>query len=261
VDDPEVEDGAPAPDLPLRLAAIARSISGGLASPDVVAVQGVETLAVLQDLAAQPELAAAGYQAALLDGADPRGLDVGLLYRTDRVSLRSVESRPEPSAPGRAPLVARLETAASGERLTVIACDFQTAATGPEAAALRMALADHVRALADEARLLEPESALVVMGDLADLEDSPPLQRLSAGLLQDPARGGAAAERTYTSSRDGVSVATDYVLADAALAARVVSAGAVHVNVDWARLAPGSAPGAGPRVADHDPVLLRVRLP
>ena len=249
-----VADGAVAP---IGLALRAQSIARGLASPDVLAVQEVASLGTLQDLAAQPELVGAGYRAALVEDASP-GPHVGLLYRADHVALRSLEARPASGLAGRAPLVARIETIPGGERLTLIACDFQTTASGPDAAAVRAALADHVRALAEEARLADPDSGLVVLGDLADVEDSAPLARLTAGLLHDP-NARPAAERTYTAQAQGVSLTSDYVLVDAALAGRVTEARAVHVNVDWAHPAPGSAAGASPRVSDHDPVLVRVR--
>ena len=252
-------DPAAAAREPIDLAMRAQSIARALAAPDVVAVQDVETLGALLDLAAQPELVAAGYRAAPLRADDAQRLGVGLLYRADRITLRGAEPRPAAGVPGAAPLVVHLETA-GGERLTLIACDFETGSRGPDAAVVRMALADHVRALADEALLAEPDSRLVVLGDLADAEDSPPLARLSAGLLQD-LHGRVPLERPYTSLAHGVSLATDYVLVDASLAARVTEVRAVHVNVDWAHPAPGAAPGASPRVSDHDPVLLRVRLP
>lgn len=59
-----------------------------LGMPAVLAVQEVESLAVLQDLANRPEIA--GYYAALVqDGPDLRGLDVGILYRPDLVEVLS----------------------------------------------------------------------------------------------------------------------------------------------------------------------------
>jgi len=259
-DDPGTDDATVAARYPAELALRAQSIARYLGSPDVVAVQEVETLGALQDLAAQPELIAAGYRAVLAEGADPRGLDVGLLYRSDRLALRSFEARPASAAAARAPLVVHLETIPGGERLTVIACDFETAASGPDAAAVRLVMADHVRALVEESRLTEPASGVVVMGNLADVEDSAPVQRLTAGLLQD-LHGRVPADRPYTRLAQGVSVSTDYVLVDAALAGRVTEARALHVNVDWAHPAPGADPAATPRASDHDPVVLRLRTP
>jgi predicted extracellular nuclease len=260
VDDPGVEDESSPARYPAALAVRAQSIARYVGSPDVLAVQEVESLGALQDLAAQPELIAAGYRAVLVDGADPRGLDVGLLYREGRFALRGFEARPAAGVPGRAPLVVHLQAAASGERLTVIACDFATAAEGPEAAAVRLALADHVRSLVEEVRLAEPGARVAVAGNLRDAEDSAPLQRLTAGLLQNLG-GRLPADRPYSVVAGGVSLASDYVLLDDVLAARAVESRALHVNVDWAHPAPASDPAATPRASDHDPVVTRLRAP
>lgn len=259
-DDPGTDDASVAARYPAELALRAQSIARYLGSPDVVAVQEAETLGALQDLAAQPELIAAGYRAVLVDGADPRGLDVGLLYRADRLALRGFEARPASAVAARAPLEVQLETIATGQRLTVIACDFETATSGPEAAAVRLAMADHVRALVEESHRAEPSSGVAVMGNLADVADSAPLQRLTAGLLQD-LHGRLPPEPPYTRLAQGVSLSTDYALVNAPLASRVLEVLALHVNVDWAHPAPGAGPATTPRASDHDPVVLRLRMP
>jgi predicted extracellular nuclease len=279
VDDPARQDEVPTPErYAADLARRAASIGQLLGAPDVVGVQEVESLEVLQALAAQPELAPFAYQAVLLEGADARGIDVGLLYRSDRLSLRSVEARPactalKPESPaagcvlgggapghllfGRPPLVARLAARTGGETLTVVVNHFL--AQGGDAAlgaATRLAMAEHVAALVAELKAAEPETPVVVLGDLNDFEDSATLARLAVGArLANP---GAAhgRERSYTYTFQGLSQTLDYVLADPALASRVVEARAVHVNVDFGAPPPG---GAGHRVSDHDPVLLTIR--
>jgi predicted extracellular nuclease len=259
-DDPGTDDASSPAGYPAELAVRARSIARYAGAPDVLAVQEVESLGALQDLAAQPELIAAGYRAVLVDGADPRGLDVGLLYRESRFTLRAFEARPAAGVAARAPLVVQLQANASGERLTLIACDFETAASGPEAAAVRLALSDHVRALVEEVLFADAGSGVAVVGHLVDAEDSAPLQRLMAGLLQNLG-GRLPAERPYTAVTGGVSVPADYVLVDAALAGRVTESRALHVNVDWAHPATGADPAASPRASDHDPVVVRLRMP
>lgn len=239
-------------------AARAQSIATALAAPDVVVVQGTLTAEALLDLAADPTLVPYGYRAVAAEGSDPDGRRVGLLYRAGRVTLRAFETRPGGGA-GRAPLVAHLQTA-SGERLALVGCDFLAVPGAVDAAAVRMGRADHVRVLADEIRLAEPEARLLVLGDLDDGEASAPVLRLLAGGLLADLHGRQPVERPYTTVAQGVSVTTDYVLVDAALAARLVELRAVHVNADWGRTAPGAA-AASPRIADHDPLLLRVRIP
>jgi hypothetical protein len=243
---------------PADTARRAQSIATALAAPDVLVIQGAGSLDALADLAADPSLIGFGYRPVLADAPDGEARHVGLLYRADRVALRAFEARPAAVA-GRAPLVVHLQTPA-GERFAVVGCDFQAAAGAVDAAAVRMGLADHVRALAEEIRLAEPDARLVVLGDLDDGEASAPVLRLLAGGLLSDLHGRLPVERPYSTGAQGLSLTSDYVLVDAALAARIVELRAVHVNADWARTAPGGE-AASPRVADHDPLLLRVRLP
>ena len=224
-----------------------------------VVVQGADSADALADLAADPSLIAYGYRPVLARRRRPAGLHVGLLYRADHVSLRGVRDAARRRLRTGAPLVVHLQTA-QGERFAVVGCDFQPAAGSVDAAAVRMGLADHVRALAGEIRLAEPDARLVVLGNLDDGEASAPVLRLLAGGLLSDLHGRLPVERPYTLVAQGVSLTSDYVLVDAALSARVTELRAVHVNADWGRAAPG-AEAASPRAADHDPLLLRVRLP
>lgn len=264
-DDPSRDDQVPDPESYARaLARAAHSISTLLAAPDLVGVQEVESEAVLADLAATPEAAAAGYQALSLDGPAADGLDVGLLYRPERVVVLAAESRQGctplgsglgecPTSGGsllyaRPPLVARLQTL-DGERLAAVVVDF-TGPAGSVDPALRLAMAEHVAAIANAERAAG--SAVVVLGSLDDTAQSSTLEALlgSGGLVQLQPAGD------YTHVPAGLSEQVDFVLVDAGLAGRATSVGAVHVNVDFPTPAPGSPDGH--RASDHDPVLLRL---
>ena len=279
VDDPGKDDAPSTPtaaQYAVDLAKRARSIASGLGSPDVLVVEEVENLGVLQDLAAQPELVPAGYRAVLVEGPDSRGIDVGVLYRGDRVTLRSAEARqgctdvrpPSQSLaactlPGggtgsilfaRPPLVVKLEDAA-GRRLTVVGNHFLAQSEDAHSAAVRAAQADGVRALVAELRAQEPDAGVIVAGDLNDFEDSDTLLRMtSGGALVDPLRGRA--DRPYTHAYRGLCQTLDYLLLTGDVASRVRELGPVHVNVDFAAVPAGAAADATPRVSDHDPVLV-----
>lgn len=72
-----------------QLSAYVREV---LNAPDVLGVQEVEKLSVLQDIAARiAQDGGPAYQAFLLEGNDPGGIDVGVLVRRDRVQDASVE--------------------------------------------------------------------------------------------------------------------------------------------------------------------------
>jgi hypothetical protein len=262
VDDAGKEDEVPSPEqYAAGLARRATSIARFVGLPDVIGVQAVEKIEVLQDLTAQPVLLPAGYRPVLVEGMDPQGLDVGLLYNSGRLWLRSSEARPSAMFT-RPPLVVRLEALDNRERLTVVVNHFK-APSGDAAADERdrIAQADAVRALVDELKAAEPDVPVVVLGDLNAFEDSAPLQHLTAsGRLVNPQAGGGT-ERVYTYASQGLYQAVDHVLVDAALVPRVLDLKPLHVNVDFGDAGPGAPPEAGPRASDHDPVRLLLARP
>jgi hypothetical protein len=93
-DDPATEynDRITGPEYQRRLHKRALAIHDELGEPDLIAVQEAETQAVLQDLVAQPEILT-GYGVILEEGPDQRGLDIGLLYRLDRVEMIAFQVR------------------------------------------------------------------------------------------------------------------------------------------------------------------------
>ena len=257
VDDPGRDDEVPTADqYAAGLARRAASIARYLGLPDVIGVQEAEKVEVLQDLSAQPALLPASYRPVLVEGTDPQGLDVGLLYNSQRLWLRSSEARPGTMF-ARPPLVVRLEALDNHERLTVIVNHLQSATSDPAAdEQARIAQADAVRALVDEMKAAEPDVPVVVLGNLNAFEDSAPLQHLTAsGRLADP-MSLAAGERAYTFASQGRCQMVDHILVDAALAPRVVQLKPQHINVDFGDAGPGAPPEASPRASDHDPVLL-----
>lgn len=65
-----------------RLEAIADTVVDTLQAPHVLAVQEVENRQLLEALAARLAVRGWRYQTLLIDGNDPSGMDVGLLYRS-----------------------------------------------------------------------------------------------------------------------------------------------------------------------------------
>lgn len=122
--DSGIENGGQAA-YDLKLEKVSAYIVDVLKSPDVVGMQEVEKLVVLQDLAAR--IASDGgpqYQAFLIEGNDPSGIDVGYLVRTDTIDgaqvtqLRGDQQWNDPSdglttLHDRPPLLLRAEFAAS----------------------------------------------------------------------------------------------------------------------------------------------------
>ena len=65
--------------------------------PELIGVQEVENDTVLRDLTRRTPLRKAGYKFVMTDSPDARGIDVGLLYRTDRFTLLSWQAIRVPS--------------------------------------------------------------------------------------------------------------------------------------------------------------------
>jgi uncharacterized protein len=92
-DDPAVEDPLLSnPEYQRRLQKRALAIHAALGEPALLVVQEAENKDVLQALIARPEIAAR-YEVLWMEGADRRGLDIGLLYQPDQVQILSYESR------------------------------------------------------------------------------------------------------------------------------------------------------------------------
>ncbi len=93
IDDPNTEDSVlSASEYQRRLNKRALAIHETLGEPEIIALQEAENQEVLQALILRPEIEAE-YGIVWQDGPDFRGIDVALLYRTDRVNLIDYEVR------------------------------------------------------------------------------------------------------------------------------------------------------------------------
>ncbi len=222
---------------------------------DVYVLQEVENLALLRRLAEGP-LAGRGYAAALREGFDPRGIDVGVLSRLPLEWVSHLDDR----APGGGHLWARdlaeLHLRSAPRPVVILAGHF-VSRLDPADDARRELQARRARELADELCAQASRPLVVVAGDLNDLPGSAPLRPLLGdGRLVDL---GAALpqEEAWTWSGGGARERIDYALLpreDEKSVTRVevaagldIAAASDHrpVLVDlW--LDAGPDPGAGP---------------
>lgn len=75
-----------------KLAKLAAAIHDQMGEPAIIALQEAENATVVGDLVARPEIHSL-YSTILEDGPDKRGLDVGLLFRSDLVLVKSWQVR------------------------------------------------------------------------------------------------------------------------------------------------------------------------
>ena len=242
LDDPGTLDPpVPAAQVESRLelvAAVLRRLDA-----DVVLLQEVERLPLLERLAAR-----AGYPVArLLEGNDPRGIDVALLSRWPVPSYQGHAT--ELGADGRQlwPRDAVEAEVALGEaRLRLVGTHLSSRLSDPDGTRRRLQ-STRLRELADAAAEAHPAALLVVGGDLNDEATAPALAPLFAdGRWLDGAGPAVAGPAAWTWSDGRLLEALDH-LAVAAGQGGDLLAGWVAGGADVAA------------ASDHRPVVLDLR--
>ncbi len=283
VDQERVQDDVSTPrDYERQLGKLALAIRDAMGAPDVIAMQEVENEQVLRDLAARPELRDLGYEPLIVEGSDPRGIDVAYLYRPAKAELISHEQLQTTyvSASGRTtkvftrpPLVATFRPtegtaqARDGARLTIVNNHFTSKLQGADGEAKRLRQAAFVASIADGragAANLDPER-VIVLGDLNEDLDDPAYGSLVAPASEGgaPARINAAShlpEADRYSWRDGTKRSLlDHVLLTPTLDATVRSVRIPHINSDPS-VQLELEPGTYLRSSDHDPVIVELSI-
>ncbi len=142
-------------------------------APDVVGLAEVENQKVVEDLAKSEVLRKFNYGVVHFESPDRRGIDVAMLYRTDRISLLYSNNIPltmpdDPDFASRDILYVKLLTT-SGDTLHVMYCHWPSRYGGQaESEPKRIRAATLVRQVADSLFSLNPEVQIVIAGDLND---------------------------------------------------------------------------------------------
>ncbi len=233
---PGDEDLVPAPaEVEAKLARVAAVLAR--VDADAWLLEEVENVAVLDRLAR-----AAGYGIArLVDGNDPRGIDVALVSRLPVDAYASHAAEPGPDGRLLWPrdcVEAWLDV--GGRRVVLVGSHLSSALS--DDGTRRRWQAARLRAIADAA--LGDGAALVLAG--GDLNDAPSSDAL-APLLADGAWRDPVAPGAVTWSGDGSAARLDYLLVPGSSGAPVVAW--VEVGADVAA------------ASDHRPVVLDVRVP
>jgi endonuclease/exonuclease/phosphatase family metal-dependent hydrolase len=236
---PGDEDLVPAPaEVDAKVARVAAVLAR--IDADVWLLQEVESRAILERLAL-----AAGYGAArLVEGNDPRGIDVALLSRLPVLGYASHAGELGPDGRLLWPrdcVEAWLPAGAEGRRLVVVGSHLSSALS--DDGTRRRLQAARMRELADEAAAEDPEALVLAGGDLNDAPGSDALAPLLAdGVWRDPVGPGAV---TWTGG--GRTARLDYLLVPAASDA-----------TSGARVDAGAGVAAA---SDHRPVVLDLVVP
>jgi predicted extracellular nuclease len=231
-------------------------VIAAMGAPEIVALQEVENVGVLDDVAAQEALAAYDYQTFLIEGDDSRGIDVGYLVRADRATVEGVVACPGPDGlTSRHPLLitVTLHLEAHDVPVYVLNNHFLSMSAGEtQTEPQRRAQAAWNVTLLERILTGNPESYVVVLGDLNSFYDSPPLDVLrAAGLRHVYER--VEPLRPYSYVYEGVSETLDHILVTAPLYRHLARVEVLHVNADYPLPLPGDASPS--QVSDHDPVV------
>lgn len=138
----------------------------------ILGVSEIENRMVLEDLVKEPAIASRGYEIVHYDSPDRRGVDVGLLYQPS--IFKPVNSRSarvvvpnEPDFRTRDQL--QVSGLFDGDLIHVIVNHWPSRSGGEaKSAPLRAAAAKLTRSMVDSIMQIDPNSKIIIMGDLND---------------------------------------------------------------------------------------------
>lgn len=276
VDDPAKQDDVPTAEHHAQhLRKLALTVRDVLHAPDVIALQEVENEHALRELATHPELAGLGYEGILREGRDPRGIDVALMYRRDRVQPVAIETwDPLGASPSgrrtrtftRPPLVVDFAPAGAPDgssNLRVATAHLTSRLQGADGERRR---SDQAAALSAGVDAAAGGAGLVLAGDLNMAPGEAPYEALvgprdaAAGpRLLEPLSAIPLEER-YSYRRGRTRELLDHVLVTPRAGLQVTDPAIPHVNTE-ATAAAVRDPDHPAGASDHDPVVVRVRVP
>ena len=144
--------------------------------PAILGVSEIENKSVLDDLVADPQIAAWNLQVVHHDGPDRRGVDVGLLYNPRQFKFESVENHrlhieSYPTFRTRDQMC--VTGTLGGQRVSVIVNHWPSRLGGEEQSSwLREAAAALSKQIADSIWAVDPSRGIIIMGDLNDDPDN-----------------------------------------------------------------------------------------
>lgn len=175
-----------------KLQAVSRTVAmvGGDRAPDFVALCEVENDTVMRDLTRRSSLRTVRYSYLMTSSADPRGIDVALMYKPttfrpfEHRSLRLPKVQIPEGSYVRDVLYVRGQLH-MGDTLDLFVCHLPSRLNGRKSSRLRCAVVEYMRQKIDSIYSERTEPNIVVMGDFNDLPDSKALRPLSdnAGLV------------------------------------------------------------------------------
>ena len=268
-------------ELDLKISKLAYAIHENLREPDLIGVEEVEKIELLQRLAGTDPIKA-DYGVILFDGPDVRGIDVGLMYRLDKVKILGWESKQtcttldDGLGPGsdpnyacddglnplfsRRPLVVHLESLKTSEDFYVIVNHFKSKSEGDEVTTpRRVEQASFVGSLVDGIESQDHHAKVIVIGDFNDFEDRLPLTTLEESGLHNLIFKVNKHTR-YTYIYNGISECLDHMLVNPSMMRLFERIRIVHFNPDFPFPQYSIDPTTGIASSDHDVIISTFNL-
>ena len=231
----------------IKLASVVHEVAG---CPTMIAIQEVENEGLLLELADEiAPLCGFLYQVNHLESDDGRGIDNALLVNPDVVTINdvSLEQLCQEIDTGIDPMACpsgedllfsrppfRVDAEAYGRPITVYVNHFKSKRGDPaETLQRRVAQAAHVESLVADQLAVNPDALVIVLGDLNDYADSPPLQVLTeSGVLTNVLRD-LPEETQYSFNFSGAAQLIDGLLLSPAGLSVLQETQIFHVNADF----------------------------
>jgi predicted extracellular nuclease len=244
-------------DYELDLTKIANTILDSSA-PAIVALQEVENLTILEELAAHELLTPYPYQPVLVEGSDSRGIDVGYLIRDDRAEIIDVRQFNAPQGlTSRPPLMVKVEISTDLDPLTLyVVNNHFTSMSGGEAATepRRNAQAAWNVSILEVILAEDPDANVAILGDLNSFYLSLPIDTLrDAGLNHVFEAWSNPQINPYSYIYQGESQTLDHILVTPSLMSMLDRIEILHTNADFPPAIPGDSSPI--RKSDHDPII------
>jgi hypothetical protein len=229
--------------------------------PTIVGLQEVENIDVLDDIAAHEALAAYGYQSALIEGTDGRGIDNGYLVRGDQAEIKDVKQHVAPEGlTSRPPLLIQVEVTTDSGVVTLFVANnhFSSMSAGELATEPRRIAQAAWNVTVLESVLAEyPGAYVAIIGDLNSFYNAPPIDTLrEAGLRHVFEITPEDARYTYVYL--GASQVLDHILVTPELMDLIKRVEFLRVNADYPM--PDPEDDSPFRKSDHDPVVATFSL-
>lgn len=228
-----------------------------MGAPTILALQEVENIEVLQELAAQSRLVNYDYQPVLLEGSDSRGIDQGYLIRGDRATVEAYGTHDAPTELfSRPPLVltVTVHLDSGDKQLILLNNHFLSLSAGEmQTEPVRSNQAAWNASLVEELRSSNPDAEVIVLGDLNSFYQTKPIDLLQdAGLRHAYEFLSDDEELPYTYIYEGATQTLDHILMSEDLFQNLSQVEALHINADYPIIDPDD--DSARRVSDHDPL-------